>query len=197
MSRTDITDYLIHFTCGETEKDAFACLLKILSEQRLLGGNRMIKGGFSCVCFSEAPIKDLELGLVNPDYYSKYPPFGIMVQKHWLFPQGGRPVIYESDKEYEQLPPTHKWRHVRYEPNAEPPIDFTWEREWRIQIDELEFDPATAKIVVRDESWAQALIDEHEWHNEINIQPYVHILSEDVARMMVEKSFVWNILTLK
>jgi hypothetical protein len=156
----------------------------------------MIRGRFNCVCFSEAPIEDLSQGLVNPNYYSSYSPFGIMIPKKWLFSQGGRPVIYGSEDEYDQLPESHRWRHMRYEPCAEPPIDFTWEREWRIHIESLPFDPSVAWIVVQDDFWAQELVDEHEWHNESNIQAYSHIFDEDFTRMMFNRSFQWNIITL-
>lgn len=192
-----MSEYLIHFTRGAANDDAFACLRKILDNRCLLGSNRMIRGGFNCVCFSEAPLEDLELGLVNPSYYSNYSPFGIMVPKNWLFSQGGRPVIYESEDEYYQLPESHRWRHVRYEPHTEPPLDFTWEREWRIRTDMLPFNPSVAAIVVQDDSWAQALVDEHEWQNESDIQSYSLIFDEGFARMMFNKPFRWNIMTLK
>jgi len=196
MPRSDISRYLIHFTRGATNNDAFLCLRKILDDQCLLGSNQMIRGGFNCVCFSEAPLEDLELGLVNPRYYSKYSPFGIMVAKDWVFSQGGRPVIYEPDAEYDQLPESHQWRHMRYEPGAEPPIDFTW-REWRIRTDALPFDPSVAAVVVQDDSWAQALVDEHEWQNDSDIRSYSLIFDEDFARMMFDRPFRWKIITLK
>lgn len=64
-----------------------------------------------------------------------------MVPKQWLYVQGGRPVIYQSDKEFYDLPEAIRWRHVRYEPASSPPIDFTWEREWRIQCRYLHIGP--------------------------------------------------------
>ncbi len=199
MPRSDISENLIHFTRDETEEKAFLRLEKILADGFLLGSNRLIRGGFNCVCFSEAPIENLESGLVNPDYYSSYSPFGIMVPKKWLFALGGRPVIYEPDSEFNSLPDSHKWRHMRYEPDLEPPIDFTWEREWRIHTDSLHFDHSIATIVVADEFWANRLIADYEWQQESNIYQYTHarILDEMHARLMFERSFSWDIVTLR
>jgi len=136
MSRADISPYLVHFTSGTTYEDAFTRLRKILADRSLIAGSRFIKGNYRCVCFSEAPLTSLTDGLVNQDYYSRYSPFAIMISKHWLFAQGGRPVIYQSAEEYYPLPDSHRWRHVLYEPSdSTKSIDFTWEREWRIKCE--------------------------------------------------------------
>jgi len=82
-----------------------------------------------------------------------------LVTKEWIFKEGGRPVIYQTDEEFNELPETHRWRHVRYDPLSDPPIDFTWEREWRINCEELHFDSDVASIVVPDDHWAVAVGD--------------------------------------
>jgi len=197
MARADISDYLIHFTSGDTEEDAFCRLQNIVAEGCLYGSNRMIRGGYNCVCFSEAPLQNLESGLVNPQYYSRYSPFGIMVTKTWFFLQGGRPVIYQLEGEFEQLPETHRWRHVRYDLGANPPIDFSWEREWRIHTDALNFDSDVACIVVPDGDWAERLIAEHEWEQESRVQQYSAIFDEEHARLMFHRGFWWDIYTLR
>jgi hypothetical protein len=79
-------------------------------------------------------------------------------------------VIYQSDAEYDQLSLDYRWRHVRYEPDAVPPIDFSWEREWRIRIDELALPPGETQIIVPHESWAYLLIDEHQAGEEERIE---------------------------
>ena len=140
MSREDISDFLIHFTKGESDDVAFNRLRTILAEHRLVGTNTNIRGGHTCVCFSEAPLAALEKGLLNGSAYSRYSPFGVLFNKSYIYAQGGRPVIYQSYDEYEPLPPSHSWRHVTYDPTAARPVDFTWEREWRIHINEFRFD---------------------------------------------------------
>jgi hypothetical protein len=82
----------------------------------------------------------------------RYSPFGVMIDKAWLFEQGGRPVIYQPDAEYELLHESQQFRHVRYEPVD---VDFTWEREWRIKLDELPIDPAHSTLIVPNREWEE------------------------------------------
>lgn len=123
-TRNDISNYLVHFTKGTDYDDAFDRLMSILLDMKLIGNNGMIKGGHNCVCFSEAPLTAISKGLVNSDYYSKYSPFGITVSKKWLFKQGGRPVIYQTEAEYKQLN-SNSWRHVTFDLSRDDEIDFT------------------------------------------------------------------------
>jgi hypothetical protein len=193
MARSDISRWLIHFTKGTSIEGAFLRLRKIISESTLLASGNLIRGGYPCICFSEAPLPSLVQGLVNPAHYSKYSPFGVMVSKQWLFERGGRPVIYQPDDEYAALPESHKWRHVRYEP---PTIDFSWEREWRIHCESLSFDCHVAAIVVQDDCWAKRLIEEHEWEQQLFIEQYRLVLDEDTARLYYEP-FQWRVLPLR
>jgi hypothetical protein len=140
-TRPDISEKLIHFTRGATTDNAFNRLRRIIEERRVLGGNRMIKGGFRCVCFTEATLPSLEKDVVNAEHFTRHSSFGIMFNKSWVFSQGGRPVIYQPEEEYQLLPEALKWRHVRFEPLSSIPIDFSWEREWRVHCEELSFGP--------------------------------------------------------
>jgi hypothetical protein len=194
--RRDISDKLVHFTSGESEEEAFQRLRNIMEERRILGTSEKIRGGYKCVCFTEAPLTILPGGLVNPDAYSRYRPFGIMVEKRWLFEKGGRPVIYQTDEDFNILPEEIRWRHVRYEPNRDPPIDFTWEREWRIKCEFLTIAPSYAGIVVLDEHWAQRMIDEHETEQDFVVLQYSLILDEDLAQQYREE-FPWRISPLR
>lgn len=158
--RDDLSNKLIHLTRGNTFEDAANTFTKIVTEKRLLGGTGGIKGGFTCVCFSEAPLSKLTTILANPMAHGmRYKPFGVMLDKTWLFKLGGRPVIYQSESEFDLLRPEQRWKHVQYEPQNE--IDFTWEREWRIQVDELAIDPKEATIVVPNRDWEKRFHDEH------------------------------------
>lgn len=151
MPRTDISDKLSHFTSGANDGEAFERLCAIVETGRLIGSDAMIRGRYRCVCFTEAPLVSLPDGLVNPDAYSRYRPFGLLFDKSWVFAQGGRPVIYQTDDEFADLPDAMRWRHVRYEPNREVPIDFTWEREWRLQRNELIVNPAWATLILHNQ----------------------------------------------
>lgn len=167
LVRRDLGNLLFHFTkpasnnvviqrgstVVQTNSSApDAVLKKILTEGKIAGSNRFIRGNHRCVCFTEAPISELaalfSLARIaeEPSHQTRYEPYGIAVKKDWLFEKGGRPVIYQSDSEYTSLPTNLQYRHVRYEPGNQ--IDFTWEREWRIQADELIITPNNTLIVV-------------------------------------------------
>jgi hypothetical protein len=197
VSRVDISPDLVHFTSGENQEDAFRGLQKIIAERTLIAGRQYIKGNYACVCFSEAPLAILAGGLVNEEYYSRYSPFGIMVAKRWLFAQGGRPVIYESDQEYNDLPETDRWRYVLYELREDEGffrVDFTWEREWRIRCDYLRFDEASAHIVVPNHKWAERLVAEHHQEQDYFVAQYRELIGE-IAELYREE-FRWTIHTL-
>lgn len=79
---------------------------------------------------------------------------------------GGRPVIYERDSEFYDLPESLRWRHVCYEPDINNPIDFTWEREWRIQAEAFPLDPGEIEIIVPNSPASEDLehlFNQHEW----------------------------------
>lgn len=145
--RRDLGNLLLHFT----RQHPRAVLEKIASEGRLLGGSGFIKGGHHCVCFTETPISEIPTVLrlakriEEAGLRPRYEPYGVAVRKEWLFAQGGRPVIYQPDSEYDLLPPELRYRHVRYEPGA---VDFTWEREWRIKANELKLDPKQTLFIL-------------------------------------------------
>jgi hypothetical protein len=160
MIRGDLSNRLIHLTRGTTSKEASEKFLSIVRESRLLGSNGYIRGGANCVCFSEAPLSVLTHTLSAPtENGMRYAPFGVIVSKSWLFQQGGRPVIYQSHDEYDALPDALKFRHVRYEPHRG--IDHTWEREWRINVDELPLVSSEVTFVVPTREWERRFHQEH------------------------------------
>ena len=161
MIRGDLSNRLVHLTRATSEFDAAAQFRSIVSDGYLKGSNRDIRGRFKCVCFSEAPLSVLthSLGLPLDENGMRYSAFGVIVSKKWLFDQGGRPVIYQPNDEYDMLHDQQKYRHVRYEPERE--IDFTWEREWRICTEKLELVSAETTFIVPTRDWEQYFIDEH------------------------------------
>lgn len=189
--RADISDKVIHFTKGATADEAFEKLLLIIGEGRLLAGNGMIKGGYNCVCFTEAPLPALAKGLVNSGSFTRYAPFGLMFEKRWLYDRGGRPVIYQPDGEFASLPEEVRWRHVRYEPNRTPPIDFTWEREWRLQCQELTFTPAESALVVPDQD-AEEFVH-HLWDEQQRYESQEYSLLLDGELVVRRETFPWRI----
>jgi len=190
-----MSNKLIHFTRGASEDEAFSTLMKIMREKRLLGGTRFIRGTYRCVCFTEAPLPSFCEAFIDKNANFRYSPFGIMFDKTWVYSQGGRPVIYEHDSEFNLLDESIRWRHVRYEPSDAYPIDFSWEREWRIHCDELFFTPADAIVVLPTSNHAEYLHELYEEEQRYNFQIYSTIFSEDIALQYLE-DFQWRIVTL-
>jgi len=154
--RDDLTNSLVHLTKGtgsdpaKHRAEAVETLENILTEKALRGGTGFIKGGYRCVCFSEAPISKLSYLLAAKDSAGfKYQPYGVMVQKKWLFERGGRPVIYGPEGEFSQLPEEMKYRHVRFW-LGDYTVDHTWEREWRLRADKLDLASSEITVVIPD-----------------------------------------------
>jgi hypothetical protein len=167
LVRRDIGDLLFHFTRTPEAKtiswgtlgggevtmssSAYAVLCKILSEGRLLGTSTWTYG-YTCVCFTEAPIAEFNSIFALVDIAAskcerpRYEPYGVAVSKTWLFQQGGRPVIYDQPDVLDNLSEDQRYRFVPYDPGQG--IDFTWEREWRIRNDALRLDPKHTLVVV-------------------------------------------------
>lgn len=71
--RFDISDKLIHFTRGNSNEHAFSVL-----QRRLIAGNGMIRGGYKCVCFTEAPLRAFTEAFVNRVPFTRYSQFGLL-----------------------------------------------------------------------------------------------------------------------
>lgn len=126
---------------------------------------------------------------MTADRNARYAPLGVMVDKRWLFSHGGRPVIYQPESEYETLPESLRYRHVRYDP--ERSIDFTWEREWRLHVDQLILDPAATTLVVPSRAVVDHLREEHLQRQREKAFEY----GEDTA--FVLDSIPWHFLVLE
>jgi hypothetical protein len=162
-ARADITQYLVHFVSAESKPKAFQTLWAIINEKRLLGTARLIRGRYPCICFTETPLELIRDTLLEAERTGhRYMPYGIAVLKAWLFDQGGRPVIYGPREEFDQLPKEMQWRHMRYEPTATPPVDFLWEREWRVNAEALTIYPWQAALIVPDHFAEQELHSRHD-----------------------------------
>ena len=74
-----------------------------------------------------------ELGhLLTPRNRRRYEPFGVAVDKRYAFSMGARPVIYMPSAEAAAiLDEDEMWRVVSIDMTRNPPIDWTFEREWR------------------------------------------------------------------
>lgn len=190
--RDDLSARLVHLTRGETS-EAAATFQKIVSERMLRGGTGGIEGGYRCVCFSEAPIGKLAYLLADPSVTEmRYKPFGVMVDKAWLFGKGGRPVIYEPKADFDLLPESHRFRHVEYEPPDGK--DVTWEREWRVPVDELPLEPAAVTLVVPTRAWERYFQARHAASVRGEVMSAVWMGMGEFANV---RSFEWHFAVLE
>jgi hypothetical protein len=185
--RDDLSDRLVHLTKG-LGNPAFETLVKILNDGALLGGTGFIKGGHTCVCFSEAPISKLPQILSNPHPNLRYRPYGLMFKKQWVFTKGGRPAIYQPDDDYQRLPASHQHLHVRFELDKDPGIDLTWEREWRIKTPRLEFGPEDVTVIVPSRIISDAL--KEDWS-----ERYADTLRQDPTKETA--AYPWHVVALE
>jgi len=193
--RLDISQKLTHFTSGESHEAAFENLCNIIAQREIRGTSTRIRGDYPCVCFTEAPLASLPGGFVNSTAYSQYFPFGIVLDKRYLFDIGARPVIYGPPEEFQILPESMRWRHVKYAPTSSPAVDFTWEREWRLLTNTLRIGPEKTGIVVPNQRWGERIIAAHGRQQNWLIQEYSLILGSCISEQYKE-DFPWKIYVM-
>ena len=141
---------LTHFTRASRAGDALDNLVAILRTGTIHGSGRMIPGRRPTVCLFDAPIADLRRLLTRTNR-RRYQPFGIAIAKRYAFARGARPVIYMPLTEARRmLPEAELWRVMALDPGRNPPIDWTFEREWRV-LDTLALPPRGGVALV--ETW--------------------------------------------
>jgi hypothetical protein len=138
---------LAHFTRASGKTSALDNLLWILEDKVIRGSTRMMTGGHRGVCLFDAPPH--ELGhLLTPRNRRRYEPFGVAIDKRYAFSQGARPVIYIPTAEAAGiLDEDEMWRVVSIDLSRNPPIDWTFEREWRL-LGDLALQPQLAVALV-------------------------------------------------
>ena len=123
---------LTHFTRRSVEGDAMDNLVAILRSGVIRGSTRMVRTKRAVVCLFDAPLAELNRLLV-PNNRRRYEPFGIAIDKRYAFLMGARPVIYIPWPEACQLLDAQElWRVVAIDLDQTPPLDWTFEREWRV-----------------------------------------------------------------
>ena len=87
------------------------------------------------MCFTE---QTLAAVLETRSVIDRYSGYGIAFHKHAILQMGGGPVFYRPRREWHTFPDDLKFLLANYETVApcfddEDPVDFTWEREWRVR----------------------------------------------------------------
>jgi hypothetical protein len=126
---------LTHFTRAARTDSALDNLVTILREGAMRSSTRMVRGERAVVCLFDVALGDLRI-LLDRRNRRRYQPFGIAVDKRYAFRMGARPVIYMPWREAERLlAPAERWRVVALDLERNPPVDWSFEREWRIAGD--------------------------------------------------------------
>lgn len=145
---------LTHFTRASVDgASALDNLSIILREGVIRGAERMVRGGRAAVCMFDAALTELS-SLLKRDNRRRYEPFGIALDKRYAFKAGARPVMYIPWVEAEQMLDAEElWRVVPIDLDCTPPIDWTFEREWR-HLGDLTFSADRSVALV--ETWRDA-----------------------------------------
>ncbi len=144
------TSMLAHFTRASEDLSALDNLVRILKAGLVRGATRMVRSGRRAVCLFDASTDELRRVLVRQNH-RRYEPFGIAVDKRYAFRLGARPVIYMPFREADaMLKPEEIWRVVGIDLDCTPPVDWTYEREWRL-LGDLPLEPGLSVALV--ETW--------------------------------------------
>lgn len=158
--REDLSNYLVHWTKGETDEDSYQALLKICIDEYILGSNgRGVYGNDNVICFSEAPAR-----IFHSDRKGEFKPFGISIHKNHIFNLGGLPVIYQPRENLKYLDDSIHWRHVDFNLTSPDYRNYTWQREWRLKTDQLNLSNISIALLVPNLSWTERL--RSDIHNE-------------------------------
>ena len=169
--RSDFTSRVTHLTRRTDEKTAFEVLCNILDSKTIIASDSSgyIRNGTRAVCFQDVPLHSLAENIRYEDEHRgfhtqsnkekiRYEAFGLRFNKGNLFAKGGRPVIYGTDEELDNMPENEQWRCVKIDiRNPENIIDWAHEREWRLKGD-LHFEYNEIDVIVGCEKYYKELI---------------------------------------
>jgi hypothetical protein len=121
-------------------------------------------GGWPAVCFTESTVAGLEYLIERQGFH----PWGLMIDRQWVFDQGGAPVWHyrsEDEAEIRELSPRLRTWAVRLDSDPSRPSDWLFEREWRVpckpDVEALVIDPdAVHAVIVGDPFWAPEDIEQ-------------------------------------
>jgi hypothetical protein len=144
---------LTHFSRATGVKSAIDNLEAILRDGMIRGASRLIRGKRPVVCLFDATTHELG-GLLVRSNRRRYEPFGLAIDKRYAFAMGARPVLYMPWREARMILAEEEWwRVAAIDLERKPPIDWSFEREWRVAGD-LPLPERGAVALV--ESWRDA-----------------------------------------
>ena len=120
---------------AEADHSALSTLMRIVSQKKLIGSGRTIRGGRPVVSFTAIPLSELPtFRRFRPHrVHWDFEPYGICLRKEWLRSRGARPVQYADESAWSQL--SEQQRPFFQRARGESGIDWTVEQEWRVEGD--------------------------------------------------------------
>lgn len=121
----------------DADHSALATLKRIVSRRILLASSRLIRGGYSVVCLTQAPLAALPKLRQFRIHRTRwdFEPFGLCIHREWLQQRGARPVVYGDDARWNQLAEADRPFYQHTKPSDVDDdrhnTDWTVEQEWR------------------------------------------------------------------
>jgi hypothetical protein len=144
--RRDISKYLWHFVGRAKSEQSFESILS----SRTIKGSVDRDTGSTVICFSETPLSEhiRQDKTLHDSAYARLSLYGFGFEKSLLYAKGCLPVIYQPRVLLDELPAKFRHRHVDLRLDGDRPVDYSWQREWRLEAPELEFTPQEVILVV-------------------------------------------------
>ncbi len=134
FSEERTADYFERVLQNASNEGGISTLKRILNERKIRASNRLVRGGYPVVPFTERRPEEL------PDLIHwrqglrrwTYEPYGIALQRGKLIEMGARPVQYADLSDFEHLSEGDRWL---FQVAKTRDNDWSTEREWRIPGD--------------------------------------------------------------
>jgi hypothetical protein len=116
---------------GHTALDTLAC---ILVQREIRSSSRLIRGDQAVTSWTSRPPPEMKSmrrwnrGLMR----WTFEPYGVAVKRTLLLQKGAKPVIYASEKAYQRMKPSERFR---FHLHAPPRCSWKAEKEWRLPQD--------------------------------------------------------------
>ena len=164
--RKDLSTWLWHFVRRDVNQAE--TVRAILDGKRLKAMQADHVSKAWVLCFTEAPLSECvrQDRVLADSAYTLFSLFGVGFRRRWLWAKGALPVIYQPNTRLDELPEKQKWRHVEFDLSKPNPVDFTWQREWRLNKVELEFSEKDVVLVIPDTDE----LKDHLWEYQVDPQ---------------------------
>lgn len=138
--------------------DGFNTLCRILRDMKLRASDKLIRGGYKTVSWTEVPPWELQDKIHWRHSLQRwtFEPYGIAIKKDTLIKTGLRKVLYGLDYQYRFLQEPDQPYFQAFDPEG---YDWRPEKEWRHlgDVDLKQFAPEEVKIIVRTFDEAEQL----------------------------------------